>query len=93
MSSPAPKASLNRGRLILALVWFAGLGALAALAAEPRPPVVFLSAPLLGSAIAAVPEEVRDIALLTLAVWATPAELLNSCLPRTIVTQTGSPPS
>ena len=41
------------------------LPALSALAEEPRPPAVFLSAPLLGDALAGVPEAVRDIALLT----------------------------
>lgn len=43
----------------------AGLSALDALAGETRPPVVFLSAPLLGAGLAAIPEAVRDITLLT----------------------------
>jgi hypothetical protein len=43
----------------------AGLGALDAVADEPRPAAVFLSAPLIGGALASIPEGVRDMVLLT----------------------------
>ena len=58
-------AKEHPGAVVVLWVGEAGLGALDAVADEPRPPVVFLSAPLVGDALAAVPEGVRDITLLT----------------------------
>jgi hypothetical protein len=58
-------AKEHPGAVVALWVGEAGLGALDAVADEPRPAAVFLSSPLLGNALAAVPEGVRDITLLT----------------------------
>jgi hypothetical protein len=57
--------SQNEGAVIALWVPGADLPALDALIGGPRPPALFLSATLLGDAVAGVPEGIRDLTLIT----------------------------